>query len=63
MPRSMVQKIFCVNAHHEIKSFQIVQASYRRKFNFNTFQTVATISMHFNTCVPLGVPQGRHQPG
>ena len=28
---------FCVKTYHETNSFKIVQARYRRKFNFNTF--------------------------
>ena len=37
MPWSMEQKIFCVKAYYETKSFQIVQARFRRKFSFNKF--------------------------
>ena len=37
MPWTMEQKIFCVKTYYETKSFKIVQARYRRKFNFNTF--------------------------
>jgi hypothetical protein len=33
----MGQKIFCVKTYYETKSFKIVQARYKRKFNFNTF--------------------------
>ena len=35
MPWSMEQKIFCVKTYYETKSFQIVQARFRRKFSFN----------------------------
>ena len=37
MPWSMEQKIFCVKTYYETKSFQIVQARFRRKFSFNKF--------------------------
>ena len=37
MPWTMEQKIFYVKTYYETKSFKIVQARYRRKFNFNTF--------------------------
>ena len=37
MPWSMEQKIFCVKTYYEMKSFQIVQARFRRKFSFNKF--------------------------
>ena len=33
----MEQKIFCVKTYYETKSFQIVQARFRRKFSFNKF--------------------------
>ena len=33
----MEQKIFCVNTYYKTKCFKIVQAKYRRKFNFLTF--------------------------
>ena len=37
MPWLMEQKIFCVETYYETKSFQIVQARFRRKFSFNKF--------------------------
>ena len=37
MPWSMEQKIFCLKTYYETKSFQIVQARFRRKFSFNKF--------------------------
>ena len=37
MPWSMEQEIFCVKTYYETKSFQIVQARFRRKFSFNKF--------------------------
>ena len=37
MPWSMEQKILCVKTYYETKSFQIVQARFRRKFSFNKF--------------------------
>jgi len=33
----MEQKIFCLKTYYETKSFQIVQARFRRKFSFNKF--------------------------
>ena len=37
MSWTMEQKVFCVKSNYKTKSFKIVQARYRRKFNLNTF--------------------------
>ena len=43
MPWSMEQKIFCVKTYYEMKSFQIVQARFRRKISFNKFPNKSQI--------------------
>ena len=35
----MTEQIFCANTCYETWSFKIVQARYRKKFNFNTFSS------------------------
>ena len=51
MPWQMEQKIFCVKTYYETKSFQIVQARFRRKFSFNKFpnrsQSAMSFPLHF----------------
>ena len=53
----MEQKIFCVKTYYEMKSFQIVQARFRRKFSFNKFlnrsqifKLVKKFETHGGTC-------------
>ena len=46
----MKQKIFCVKTYYENKFFKIVQARYRRKFNFKTFLNKSQIFEMVKNC-------------